>query len=88
MAVLQKAGAKAQVKELFPGREDHYDLADYLIALFGGKTSRERLLPLAYPLPVEQTGQVQRLFDKHPLLWNLTGALGLEIIGVKEDRSE
>ncbi len=86
LAMLQKAGAKALVKELFPGREDHSDIADHFIALFQRKTSGERLLPLVYPLSIEQTEQVQRLFNKYPLLWELTDALGLEITQVKNYR--
>jgi hypothetical protein len=88
--LLQRLGVAAKIKELFPQQEDHNDIADHLVLLLqGGYTQVDyttlpgRPLPLAHPLPEEKIESIEALFDKHPVLWQLTDQLGLEISNAK-----
>jgi DNA primase len=78
----------AQIKELFPQQDDHTDIADHLVLLLQGECTRvnslpDRSLPLAHPLPQEKVESIKVLFGKHPVLWQLTDQLGLEISDTK-----
>jgi hypothetical protein len=88
--LLEQLGIAAQIKEFFPQQEDHTDLADYLVLLLQGDcpqinctTLPGRPLPLAHPLPEEKIERIEALFNKHPVLWQLTDQLALEIIDAK-----
>jgi hypothetical protein len=87
---LQQLRIAAQIKELFPQQEDHTDIADYLVLLLQREyipvnhiTLPDRPLPLAHPLPEENIERIEALFNKHPVLWQLTEQLGLEITDAK-----
>lgn len=86
--ILKNIGVKAQIKDLFPGKTNCTDLADHLInylqnsySLPVDETSPIPRLPLAHPLPEEKVQNISVLFNKHPVLWQLTEQLGLEITG-------
>ena len=88
--LLHQLGVTAQIKELFPLQEDHTDIADHLVLLLQGEytqvnhtTLPGRSLPLAHPLPEEKLERIEAVFDKHPVLWQLTDQLGLEITDAK-----
>ncbi len=88
--LLKQLGIAVQVKELFPRQEDHSDIADHLVLLLqcqytkvNDSTPTGRPLPLAHPLPEEKIESIEALFDKHPVLWQLTDQLGLEISNAK-----
>jgi hypothetical protein len=88
--LLQRLGVAAQIKELFPQQEDHTDIADHLVLLLQGESTQVsyttlpgRFLPLAHPLPKEKIERIEAMFDKHPVLWQLTDQLGLEITDAK-----
>ena len=89
--LLKQLRIEAQIKELFPDKEDHTDLADYLIVVVNQLQHRYAVpfheglpaqkLPLAHPLPEERLNKISLMFNKHPVLWRLTEQLGLEITG-------
>lgn len=88
--LLQQLRIAAQIKELFPQQEDHTDIADHLVLLLQSEYTRGhytpltgRPLPLAHPLPEEKIERIEALLNKHPVLWQLTDQLGLEISDVK-----
>jgi hypothetical protein len=88
--LLQQLQIAAQIKELFLQQEDHTDIADHLVLLLQGKCTKvnyttlpERSLPLAHPLPQDKIETIEAVFSKHPVLWQLTDQLGLEISDAK-----
>jgi hypothetical protein len=88
MHKLKCVGVEAQIKDLFPGKADRTDLADHLINHLQNNYSLPvdanpptGRLPLAHPLPEEKVQNIAVLFNKHPVLWQLTEQLGLEITG-------
>jgi hypothetical protein len=88
--LLQQLRIAAQIKELFPQQEDHTNLADYLVLLLQGDclqvnytTPPGRPFPLAHPLPEEKIEKIEALFNKHPVLWQLTDQLRLAITDAK-----
>jgi hypothetical protein len=88
--LLKQLGIGVQIKELFPQQEDHTDLADHLILLLQSEynqanpiTLPDLPLPLAHPLPKEKPERIEALINKHPVFWQLTDQLGLEITDAK-----
>jgi hypothetical protein len=86
--LLKQLGVAAQVKDLFLQKTDHTDLADHLLLGLQEdydqtRPPSDRLLPLAHPMPQEETKSLEAVFSKHPLLWQLTEQLGLTITSVK-----
>ncbi len=91
LRLLERLAIEAQVRDLFSYSEDHTDLADYLLsqlrenslhAASGGFAAKA--LPLARPFPQAEREKMERIFSKHPLLWQLSTQLGLEIIAMKD----
>jgi len=86
--MLNQLGIGAYVKDLFPNMDDSSDLADYLVkhalhdgVLFISEIHPIQRLPLAHPLQSEKLNQIELMFNRYPVLWQLTEQLGLEITG-------
>ena len=86
LPLLRPPGAEAQVRDLFPHREDHTDFADYLMIQLREKSSQASgagvfvtRLPLARPFPHAEGERIERMFSRQPLLWQLADEFGLEI---------